>query len=726
MEELFLSILNMSVTASYVIVIVMLIRLLLKKAPKYISYALWAVVGFRLVLPFSFESVFSLLPFRENPIPQTLALGEEVPFTSALDAALNAAGDAANGGIGTVTVHLGRTSDGYPVTTKAYNSQVWLVFGSYLWLIGIAALLFYSILSIVLLKRHLKGAMIYKDSIYEACNLKTPFVLGFFRPKIYIPSGLTPEEKSYVILHEQTHITRMDHMVKLLAFLILCIHWFNPLVWIAFMMMTSDMEMSCDEKVLQKMGSNVKKAYSNSLLSLAMDKRIFNGSPLAFGEGNVKRRIKNVLNYRRPSLWVTVSAVIVLIGVSIGLMANPEKRDTNEITGTGTGEDSQEVLPMDGSVSYGIIKLANGEAQYAISPLSGDDAELAEDIIMDAMIKSTIWPGVDVKTLKECYLLRVTYNDGTRSDYYAYLQDGEAVLQGGTGGLCRSLDKKLYEKLVTLVEESMAEQKTGIDRTNLDACVSGAILTANAGLHPDSDFATEAHTVLKTVEKGNKTTVYAMVLYLEFNFEGDSFYESGGSHMPVAMTFEKNTAGEYELREYWIPQDGNGYAPSIRKKFPSDIYKDALDTQKYVVGHIQKCYAQAVEHGNIPADRHIARLVETICSSPAEASNPQAYIDVHSIEYREMIYYGSYTLRYCFSLFEQGGQTGLEGHIMAAACRDILGKEDIDIKADTGQEWYDAFKESVKDLRKEKGDDYIRENMPGSWILLQVLDAHGN
>jgi len=718
----------MSVTAGYVIVFVILTRLLLKKAPKYISYALWAVVGFRLVFPFSFESVLSFLPFRENPIPHTITLDGKVPFASALDAALHAVGDATNGGIGTVTVHLGKTADGYPITTEAYHSQVWLIFGSYVWIIGIAVLMFYSILSIVLLKRQLKGAMIFEDNIFEVRNLKTPFVLGFFRPKIYIPSGLAPEERSYIILHEQTHIKRLDHVVKFLAFLILCIHWFNPLVWLAFIMMSSDMEMSCDEKVLQKMGSDIKKAYSNSLLSLAMDKRVFNGSSLAFGEGNVKKRIKNVLNYKKPSLWITVSAVIVLIAVSIGLMANPGKGESLLNNGDGQGP-----LPLEKDVSYGIIKLANGEAQYAISPLSGDNAKLVEDIIMNYMVKSAAWPGVDIKTLEECYLVRVTYHDGTRSSYYAYLHDGKAVLQCGADGLYSRIDDELYEKLVELIKDSMAtddgmdaRQETGIDRTSLEACVSDAILTTNIGRHSDSDFAAEAHTVLKTVEKGNKTTVYAMVLYLEFNYEGDGFNEIGGSHMPVAMTFEKNTAGEYELKEYWIPQDGNGYAPSVRKKFPSDIYKDALDTQKYIVRHIQACYAKAIEYGNVPVDRHIARLIEAICSSPAESSNPQAYIDENSIEYREMIYYGSYTLRYCFSLFEQGGQSGLKGHIMAAACRDILGKEDIDIKADTGQDWYDAFKESVRNLRNEKGDDYIRENMPGSWILLQVLDAHGN
>ncbi len=324
MEELFLTVLNMSLTASYVIAAIILARLFLKKAPKVISYILWTVAGFRLTVPFTFESVFSLIPFKSQLIPQTAALSENVSLGSAAGAALRAVGDAANGGLGTVTVYLGKTADGYPITTEAYHSEVWLMFGSYLWLIGIAALLIYSVASIVLLKRRLSGALLSESNIYEAKNLKTPFVLGFFRPKIYIPCGLSAEEKSYIILHEQTHIKRFDHVVKFAAFLILCVHWFNPLVWIAFMLMSTDMELSCDERVLREMGGGIKKPYAASLLSLATGKHILNGSPLAFGEGNVKGRIKNVLNFKKPAAWIIVAAVALVVVLSVGLAANRE------------------------------------------------------------------------------------------------------------------------------------------------------------------------------------------------------------------------------------------------------------------------------------------------------------------------------------------------------------------------------------------------------------------
>ena len=268
------------------------------------------------------------------------------------------------------------------------------------------------------------------------------------------------------------------------------------------------------------------------------------------------------------------------------------------------------------------------------------------------------------------------------------------------------------------VDNEPEEVTASIDRTNLEACVSEAILNANAGLHMDSDFAAEAHTILmieepvgrdtqyerngngsfirKFSDGDNETTVYAMALYLEFSFTEDGFSETGGSHVPVAITFEINDAGEYGLKEYWEPQDGGGYAPSIKEKFPADIYEDALDTQKYVVAHIQSCYAQAVECGNVDVAAQIAGLIEMITSSPAQMSDPQAYIDEHVMEYRQLIYFGEHTLKYCFAAFEQGGQTGLEGHIMAMVCRDILGDAG-DIDASTGQEWYGALPQSLKD-----------------------------
>lgn len=318
MSELFISVLNMSLTASYVILIVMLVRMLLKKAPKVISYALWSVVAFRLIIPFSFESVFSLLPRKTNfdPISYNIVYQQSSKI---------------NGGIEAVDTYINNSLPALTLETSVNPLQVYMEIGSYVWILGILALFVYSIVSVQKLKRQLKDAQLIEKNIFLVKNLKTPFVLGLLRPRIYLPEGLSKEEQNYILMHENTHIQRKDHIIKTLAFLIASIHWFNPLVWVAFMLMSTDMELSCDERVLKMMDGDIKKPYAHSLLSLAVERHILNGNPLAFGEGNVKGRIKNVLNYKKPRFWVVVSSVIIVAAVGAGLIVNPKAEGTEQI-----------------------------------------------------------------------------------------------------------------------------------------------------------------------------------------------------------------------------------------------------------------------------------------------------------------------------------------------------------------------------------------------------------
>jgi len=315
MSELFLSVLNMSFTASYVILCVMLLRLLLKKAPKFISYALWGVVAFRLIIPFSFESMYSLLPRNMNTVP----ISHEIIYQQSpkIDSGIEAMDAIVNQSLPKPDV----AASVNPL--QIYTLQIYIEIGSYIWVLGIITLLIYSLVSVLKLKRQLKNAEQIDMNIFEVRNLKTPFVLGVRKPKIYLPAGLEATERRYILLHEQTHIKRKDYIIKILAFLILAIHWFNPLVWVAFRLMSKDMELSCDESVLKEMDLDIKKPYANSLLSLATERHILNGSPLAFGEGNVKDRIKNVLNYKKPTFWLIAVALVVAVAAGIGLLANP-------------------------------------------------------------------------------------------------------------------------------------------------------------------------------------------------------------------------------------------------------------------------------------------------------------------------------------------------------------------------------------------------------------------
>ncbi|MCL2388300.1 MAG: M56 family metallopeptidase, partial [Defluviitaleaceae bacterium] len=330
MDMVFLTILNMSLTGAFVILAIWLARIPLRKAPKIISYCLWAVAGFRLVFPFSVEGLFSLIPFGAQPIPLDITHGVAVDIPTHSPPVMsnaniyNAHGvysfpdfSYANilGGSGTESLGGGGFSELPHIATVA-NPLVTLVsIGTYVWFFGALVMLLYGLVSYFLLKQRLKNCTPDAQKIYTTDDIKSPFVLGFFSPKIYLPLNLPESEREYIILHEQTHIRRYDHIIKFVAYIILCLHWFNPLVWSAFSLMSKDMEMSCDERVLKELGSTIKKSYSMSLLSLATEGR-YASSPLAFGEHGIKERVKNVLNFKRHSKIFV--GVVVLLTVIFG------------------------------------------------------------------------------------------------------------------------------------------------------------------------------------------------------------------------------------------------------------------------------------------------------------------------------------------------------------------------------------------------------------------------
>ena len=312
--------LNMSLTGSFIVLFVLLARLLLRKAPKIYSYALWAVVLFRLLCPVSFSAPVSLLGVLDAPaateshtveyISPTIvhdpAPSVDIPVTT-IDDAIN---DALPQGLEqTVADPLE-----FPVSLL---TLVWLTV-----MVGFAL---YHLLKFLSFYGNLVGSPCLRDNIYLSDYIDTPFVTGILDPKIYLPLGLSEQEQSYIILHEQHHIRRGDHIWKLLGFTALCIHWFNPLVWVSFVLASKDMEMSCDEAVLKKMGADIRADYSASLLSLATGRRVIAGAPLAFGAGDTKSRIKNALQWRDPPVWVRVAGAIACGVVVVLCAANPKE-----------------------------------------------------------------------------------------------------------------------------------------------------------------------------------------------------------------------------------------------------------------------------------------------------------------------------------------------------------------------------------------------------------------
>ncbi|MGO4344849.1 M56 family metallopeptidase [Paenibacillus sp. MCAF9] len=317
METLFLKILNMSLTASYVIIAVLLIRLLLKRAPKKYSYLLWAIVLFRLVCPVSISSELSL--FNAPPFDMTAAQKSGEAALSYVPADIGyMETPGMTVGIPTVNVMISDTLPQADPTASVNPLQIWIQIGTVLWCLGTLSLLVYSLVTYFRLKRRMATAVRLDKHIFESDSIRSPFILGFMKPRIYIPFGLQEQERVYILKHEAYHIKRKDHLIKPLAFVVLAFHWFNPLAWLAFILMAKDMEMSCDEKVLSETGSGIAKDYCTSLLSFAANRRLPSASPLAFGETGIRERVKNILRFKAPKKRVVVfSAAACIIAVAV-------------------------------------------------------------------------------------------------------------------------------------------------------------------------------------------------------------------------------------------------------------------------------------------------------------------------------------------------------------------------------------------------------------------------
>ncbi|MBQ8741578.1 MAG: hypothetical protein IJY79_08545 [Clostridia bacterium] len=310
MEAVFLKILNMSITASYLVIAVILARLLLKKAPKFITVILWGLVAVRLVCPFSIDSILSLIPSAET-VPADIMYAETPQITSGISQ------------INTAVNNIIMPAVTPDATYSANPMQVVIFVASIVWLIGIAAMLLYTLISYIRIRFKVREAVKSQDNIYECDRIDTPFILGIIKPRIYLPSAMAECDREYVIAHERAHIKRRDHLWKPLGFLLLTVYWFNPVLWIAYILLCRDIELACDEKVIKEMGEQSKKPYSEALINCSVPRKMIAACPLAFGETGVKARIKSVLNYKKPAFWVIITAVVLSVSIAVCFMTNP-------------------------------------------------------------------------------------------------------------------------------------------------------------------------------------------------------------------------------------------------------------------------------------------------------------------------------------------------------------------------------------------------------------------
>lgn len=534
LSQIFLTFLYKNMTVSVVIIAVLLARFLLRKMPKKYSYILWSLVGIRMIfdLPFATNiSVFNLFRgfAKRSSTMGTMLTGNRKTNLQGTTDALNTIGTT-----GTSTAHASRNTTVGAMTHTLTTSQMVLGILGLLWLIVVALFVSYGIYSYVKCKLLVRTAVIARDitpdshkkkniiSVWECDRIPSPFVFGIIRPRIYIPFRMPKQEQAYILAHEQCHIRRLDPLWKLIAFLLLAVYWWNPLVWCAFFYMVRDMEMSCDEAVIEQFGNEIKQGYSNSLLSFAMERHPYSFAPIAFGEGDAGRRIKNVLNFKKPHTWVAILVIVLLVVVCVSCLTNGKDKISSETASdTENSQMPQQTVetteaPIDSVNSSTFEVPLSSVDQWAqafcsrdvrtIQDMATDDVanDLKEENLLDDNGNfgwSSPWPWFDEESGMPAY--QITQSDDTSATilYYAQVSDPHVTVWEETLQYTRKDDKIeiAHEELQMLnfiaggTEFENAYPK-GIQNTPMDYQANGLGETLNEhaisanGMSPDGEY----------------------------------------------------------------------------------------------------------------------------------------------------------------------------------------------------------------------------------------------
>lgn len=534
LSQIFLTFLYKNMTVSVVIIAVLLARLLLRKMPKKYSYILWSIVGIRMIFDLPFATNISVFNLFRGFAKRSSTMG--TMLTGSRKTNLQGATDALNtiGTTGTSTAHASRNTTVGAMTHTLTTSQMVLGILGLLWLVVVALFVAYGIYSYVKCRMLVRTAVIARDitsathkekasaSVWECDRIPSPFVFGIIRPRIYIPFRMPKQEQAYILAHEQCHIRRLDPLWKLIAFLLLAVYWWNPLVWCAFFYMVRDMEMSCDEAVIEQFGNEIKQGYSNSLLSFAMERHPYSFAPIAFGEGDAGRRIKNVLNFKKPHTWVAILVIVLLVVVCVSCLTNGKDKISSETASdTENSQMPQQTVetteaPIDSANSSTVEAPLSRVDQWAqafcsrdvrtIQDMATDDAknELKEENLLDDNGNfgwSSPWPWFDEESGMPAY--QITQSDDTSATilYYAQVSDPHVTVWKETLQYTRKDDKiKIaHEELQMLnfiaggTEFENAYPK-GIQNTPMDYQANGLGETLNEhaisanGMSPDGEY----------------------------------------------------------------------------------------------------------------------------------------------------------------------------------------------------------------------------------------------
>lgn len=534
LSQIFLTFLYKNMTVSVVIIAVLLARFLLRKMPKKYSYILWSIVGIRMIfdLPFATNiSVFNLFRgfAKHTSTVETMLAGSHRTNLQGSTDLLNKIDTT-----GAAAAHASRSTAVEAMTHTLTTSQTVLGILGLLWLIVVALFVTYGIYSYVKCRLLVRTAVIARDitpdshkkknnvSVWECDRIPSPFVLGIIRSRIYIPFRMPKQEQAYILAHEECHIRRLDPLWKLIAFLLLAVYWWNPLVWIAFFYMVRDMEMSCDEAVIEQFGNEIKQGYSNSLLSFAMERHPYSFAPVAFGEGDAGRRIKNVLNFKKPHTWVAILVFVLLVVVGVSCLTNGKDKISSETVSDTENSQMQQTavetteVPMSSDNSSTVQESLQSVDKWTqafaardvrtIQDMATDDAknELKEENLLDDNGNfgwSSPWPWFDEESGMPAY--QITQSDDTSATilYYAQVSDPHVTVWKETLQYTRKDDKIeiAHEELQMLNfiasgSEFENAYPKGIQNTPMDYQANGLGETLNEhaisanGMNPDGEY----------------------------------------------------------------------------------------------------------------------------------------------------------------------------------------------------------------------------------------------
>lgn len=587
LSQIFLTFLYKNMTVSVVIIAVLLARFLLRKMPKKYSYILWSIVGIRMIfdLPFATNiSVFNL--FRgfakhTSTVETMLAGSHRTNLQGSIDL-LNKTDTT-----GAAAAHASRSTAVEAMTHTLTTSQTVLGILGLLWLIVVALFVAYGIYSYVKCRLLVRTAVIARDitpdsrkkknnvSVWECDRIPSPFVLGIIRSRIYIPFRMPKQEQAYILAHEECHIRRLDPLWKLIAFLLLAVYWWNPLVWCAFFYMVRDMEMSCDEAVIEQFGNEIKQGYSNSLLSFAMERHPYSFAPVAFGEGDAGRRIKNVLNFKKPHTWVAILVFVLLVVVGVSCLTNGKDKISSETVSDTENSQMQQTAvetteaPMSSDNSSTVQESLQSVDKWTqafaardvrtIQDMATDDAknELKEENLLDDNGNfgwSSPWPWFDEESGMPAY--QITQSDDTSATilYYAQVSDPHVTVWKETLQYTRKDDKIeiAHEELQMLNfiasgSEFENAYPKGIQNTPMDYQANGLGETLNEhaisanGMNPDGEY--------------NLTDPMEAVQYLLNLLRNDD---------KVEITADKKDKTQVELKVHFTEDDITHHITMIR------------------------------------------------------------------------------------------------------------------------------------------------------------------